>query len=400
MNLPKILTLSLVVSTVCACNSSNIKTAQQIQITAQQVALGITSVPEELSDIYSLELGFNRYTAVIAPNGKAIPILAQYEITDEQMVRARSILEHYLTNYPDSKYGADKSVVANKMANNGARLMLLNGYDDGRNPALELDAQPLYHDEIQVEGGNWYIKQDYEHRDASYEEILHLIHDYGIGVDGYATFYGVLPAYQAEIRQAQRNALTNNLWAANEEFNEWVEELEEENSLTQEYLASVIDSYYGLWGAWDDDNLGMWGGYIAKTRADIYTKDPIGAQLMDNKFFHPYFTYNARIDAEFNGNFSLKFDANKSYTHHAQYLKNITLTGNRPSGVVVNQYDNKVTGNMATNRVIFSGDSSEYKIVKQGDSRVIVEDLIEDRDGVNQVQDIEQLVFTDRVIDI
>ena len=28
----------------------------------------------------------------------------------------------------------------------------------------------------------------------------------------------------------------------------WVAELTQENSLSQEYLAAVIDAYYGLWG--------------------------------------------------------------------------------------------------------------------------------------------------------
>lgn len=401
MNLPKVLTLSVVVSTICACHSSSINAAQPIQISAQQQTLDISAIPDSLSDEFSAELGFNRYTAVMAPNGKAIPIIAQYQITDEQMVRVRSILKHYLTDYPGSRYGADKSAVANKMAENSAILMLLNGYDDGNNPALELNAQPLYHDEIQVEGGDWYIRQDYEHRDASYEEILHLVHDYGIGVDGYDRFYGALPEYQAQIRSAQQNASASKLWGISDESEEWLIELSEENSLSQEYLASVIDSYYGLWGAWSESlSYGMWGEYIAKTRTDIKAKDPMGAQLMNTQFFHPYITYNARISAGFNGDFSLRFDINKPYTHHAQYLKDITLTGNNPSGVVVNQYDNNITGNLATNRVIFSGYVSEYKITKQKDGGVMVEDQIISRDGSNQLQDIEQLVFTDTVVDI
>ena len=73
-------------------------------------------------------------------------------------------------------------------------------------------------------------------------------------------------------------------------------------------MASVIDSYYGLWGAYTGE-YGMWGGYIAKTREDILVKDTQGAELMNNKFFHPYLTYNARIDESFTGEFSLKFNA-------------------------------------------------------------------------------------------
>ena len=40
---------------------------------------------------------------------------------------------------------------------------------------------------------------------------------------------------------------------------DWLEELEREDLLAQEYIASVIDSYYGLWAAWDEDEGGMWG---------------------------------------------------------------------------------------------------------------------------------------------
>ncbi|PID87647.1 hypothetical protein CSB07_00495, partial [Candidatus Gracilibacteria bacterium] len=57
--------------------------------------------------------------------------------------------------------------------------------DDGANKVAEkINAQPLYQNEIQTEGGDWYIKQNYKHRDAAYEEILHFVHDNGIGVDG------------------------------------------------------------------------------------------------------------------------------------------------------------------------------------------------------------------------
>jgi hypothetical protein len=59
---------------------------------------------------------------------------------------------------------------------------------------------------MQVERGSWYINQNYDHRDASYEYTLYFFHDYGIGVDKYETFNGVLPEYQAEVRAAQITA--------------------------------------------------------------------------------------------------------------------------------------------------------------------------------------------------
>jgi hypothetical protein len=359
------------------------------------LALGIENIiPNSLGKEYSNN--FNRYTNVVTPNGGKIHIVAQSNLTDEQIVRARSTLEHFLENYPGSKYGSDKSELANKMSENGAILTLLNGQDDGNNP-VEVNGQALFENEIQVEGHPWYINQEYNnHRDATYEEILHLVHDYGIGIDGHNSFPGAMPEYQSEIREAQKTALSNNLWGIDAE--RWINELIDENSLTQEYLAALIDSYYGLWGAWTDSNThGMWGIYVAKTRDEILTEDPIGAEIMNNKFFHPHLTYNARIDSSFNGNFSLRFDSSKPYTHHSQYLKDITLLGSNDISVSINQLDNNITGNQGINTVIFSGNSSEY-ILNISDNKASVIDKILDRDGINILQNIEKLEFTDQTL--
>ena len=353
-------------------------------------------IPNSLGKEYSNN--FNRYTNVVTPNGGKIHIVAQSNLTDEQIVRARSTLEHFLENYPGSKYGSDKSELANKMSENGAILTLLNGQDDGNNP-VEVNGQALFENEIQVEGHPWYINQEYNnHRDATYEEILHLVHDYGIGIDGHNSFPGAMPEYQSEIREAQKIALSNNLWGIDAE--RWINELIDENSLTQEYLAALIDSYYGLWGAWTDSNThGMWGIYVAKTRDEILKEDSIGAEIMNNKFFHPHLTYNARIDSSFNGNFSLRFDSSKPYTNHSQYLKDITLLGSNDISVSINQLDNNITGNQGINTVIFSGNSSEY-IINISDNKASVIDKISDRDGINILQNIEKLEFKDQTIEL
>jgi len=43
------------------------------------------------------------------------------------------------------------------------------------------------------------------------------------------------------------------------------------------------------------------------------------------------------------------------YTHHSQYLKDITLTGTNDSNIIINQLDNNITGNTGVNTVTFSG---------------------------------------------
>jgi len=403
--------LAILVSTslvACGGSSSDNKAAVEETVTPPATTtpttnpvsndLGISVVPDELKNTYSAALNFDRYTKVDTPNGGAIHIIVQNEIMENQIVRARGILEHYLADFPGSKYGADKSAVANKMAENGAVLLLLNGVDDGTNAGAELDGQPLYYGEMQVEGHSWYITQNYEYRDASFEEILHLVHDYGIGVDQGDEFMGALPEYQADIRAAQVTAVSGKLWAWTAGEASWLAELTAENSLSQEYLASVVDSYYGLWGAYTGE-YGMWGMYIAKNRSDMAEKDSQGAAIMANQFFHPYLTYNARIDASFVGDFSLTFKQSLPYTNHAQYLKDVTLTGDKDSNVVANQFDNNITGNTGVNTVIFSGQAAQYQITNEN-GEVKVQDLQDDRDGMNTLTGIEKLQFSASTIEV
>ena len=384
----------LILLFIFSCSNDN---SENQPIGQANPELGIENIiPSNLGKEYSAN--FNRYTKVVTPNGGKIHIVAQSNLSDEQIVRARSTLEHFLKNYPGSEYGDNKSELANKMAKNGAILTLLNGQDDGNNP-VEVNGQALFENEIQVEGHPWYINQDYNnHRDATYEEILHLVHDYGIGIDGHNSFPGAMPKYQSEIRQAQKNALSTNLWGIGAD--RWINELTDENSLTQEYLAALIDSYYGLWGGWTDSNThGMWGIYVAKTRNEIFLEDPVGGEIMNNKFFHPYLTYNARIDSSFNGVFSLKFDSLKPYTNHSQYLKDITLLGNNDTSVYINQLDNNIIGNKGANTVIFNGNSSEY-IIDITDIEISVTDKVSNRDGVNILKEIEKIKFTDQTIEL
>lgn len=200
--------------------------------------------------------------------------------------------------------------------------------------------------------------------------------------------------------------MANKLWADGERTIEWIKELEEENSLSQEYLASVIDTYYGLWGAWkgetrrgkaEDADRGMWGIYIAKTRDQLESRDLMAFELMNNTFFHPYLTYNARIDKAFAGTFSLKFDSSIPYTHHSRYLKDITLLGDSDTNVRINELDNDITGNAGVNTVILSGKSDEYD-VQSIDDMTRVKDNVEGRDGTIILRGIEHIRFTDETI--
>jgi hypothetical protein len=394
MFMKKLLLVTVLLSCIIGCSTWSWKSIYSVD-----PENGISKVPESMS-LY-VRMYFDRYTSLTAPNGKSVSIIAQTQVSNEQMLRARNILSHYLTNLPGSEYGDDKTAVFNKMADNGAVLCLLNGSDDGKNLTIP-PGQALYQNELPVEGDRWYIENDMTHRDAAFEEILHFVHDNGIGVDGKNSKPGALPDYQSEIRAAQENAVNKSLWPDIKNSSSWYKELETENSLTQEYLAAVIDSYYGLWAGWSDSTnpasstKGMWGEYTAKTRAEIELEDSEGYKLVD-KFFHPYIAVPMNISASFDGTFYMNFDKDIIYTHKSQYLKDIKLTGTNSISVHVNSLDNKIEGNSGTNTIIFSGNQAEYSVKVNSVGGVVVTDLISKRDGVNTLINCEALQFKDSV---
>ena len=346
---------------------------------------------------------YDRLIAFETPDGSMVPLLAQDEVTDEQLLRAYNILDSYLTDVPGTAFGADKAAVANAMAANGAVLILPNGEDDGSNaPEDEAAAigQPLFANEFPIEGSTAYMENDFEQRDAGFEEILHLVHDYGIGTvytDG-----ALKPEYQEEIYAVAFAALNEGRWAITEESVERVEELKEEGSIEQEYLASVIDSYYGLWGAWDEAPGGMWGEYVAKTRDEIAKLDPAGLGVVE-KFFDLHLRYMARIDPAFEGTFSMTFDPAKPYTHKSRYLTNARLLGKKSSNLIGNDQDNVLMGNRGDNVidgrrgkdvVQFQGASTDYEI-RMESGKLVVVDSRDDRDGKTTLRNIDILRFTD-----
>ncbi|KAB0285238.1 hypothetical protein F2P58_22160 [Vibrio fortis] len=392
----KILPLAAVTTAVLlsGCNSSSqSKSTSQptIGLASQVHGILIEAVPSQFSD-YS-KAGYNRYVSVKAPNGKSIHILIMDRLSEYQIVKAVNVMNHYLTPVAGTKYGDkdSKRDIANAMANNGAILKLMNYHDEPRYND-DLDGQPLFEEEIQVEGGDWYVRQDYEdHRDASYEEILHLVHDYGIGVlnapEGGVT---ALPEFQREFNTIQKQALNQSYTPPEDTLKEWQQEV----SVDQEYFAAIIDSYYGLWGAYSGK--GMWDLYSVKTRSDFSTEDP-NAFYITEQIFSPTLTYDAYIADTFTGTFKMRYDATVPYTHHSQYLTKLTLTGSKDTNIELNGHDNRLTGNTGINTVIVHGARSEYHIHDLGEGKIQLNDMLTDRDGMNVLINIEKIQFSDEL---
>lgn len=342
--------------------------------------------------------GFDRYAEVIAPNGEPIRIFAQDEISEAQIIRARNLLRFFLTNVEGSTWGKDKSDVAESMADHMAILLMINGYD-GSGPEVNLPGQYLFDEETPVEGSKWFMKNNYNHRDAAFEEIFHLVHDLGVGT--YVN--GARPDYQADLLAEAEAALDDGRWGipVDPGINQWINELRAENSLAQEYIASVIDSYYGLWGPWDEADGGMWGIYIAKTRDEIATLDPRGAELLE-QFLSPTLTYEIRLDSALDQDFDLNFDESKPYTHKSRYMLNVTLTGSNPMGIIGNEKDNTLRGNTADN--LLDGSSGDDTVVycHPASSYTVTPDstghAVSGPDGTDSLRNIEFIHFADSLL--
>jgi hypothetical protein len=394
------------------------KKPEKEQVTLPEIDIsaspnGIVELPEDVPSVFRDV--FTKYTKIIAPNGKPIHILAQAGWTDDQIKKGRNVLQFILTDYPGSEYGSDKSMIANAMADRKATMVFFNTEPDLREAmrgplsrVTDLSMQDLRANENPAEGIEDYL--NHITRDASFEEIWHLVHDYGIKV--------TQPEMLAEMQKAN-DAAAEKGWRA------WPEDEPQEHP--NEYVGVLIDNYYDLWTVRPKKYEGRdispedvpeghshFGIYFAGSRERMKELDSDGYALIQ-KFFPPYLTYTPELPEYFEGTFSLKFDESLVYTYKSQHLVNVTLTGSNNAGLIGNNFNNILTGNAGNNvfagdggddtidggagndTAVFSGIYSEYKITKIG-ALLTIEDTQPQRDGSDTLTNIEILKFSDKEV--
>ena len=254
---------------------------------------GIVTLPENVPQVFRDV--FVKYTKIYAPNGKPIHILAQDGWTDDQIKKGRNVLEFILTDSSGSEYGNDKSAIANAMADRKATMVFFNTEPDLRKAfrgplrgATDLSMQDLRANENPAEGDEDYM--NHITRDASFEEIWHLVHDNGVKQ--------VLPEMIAEMRKAN-DAAEKKGWRG------WPDDEPDEHP--NEYVGVLIDNYYDLWMVrpklyegrditQEDVPEGQshFGRYFAASRARMKEHDLAGYALMQ-KFFSPFLTYTPEL---------------------------------------------------------------------------------------------------------
>jgi len=373
-------------------------------------ANGIVPFPPGTPDVFADT--FTKYTKLVAPNGKPIHFIVQDAWSDDQILKARNIMEHILTDYPGSRYGDNKAVVANSMGNKKATMTLFNTSAtarDWRRGSTDLFTQSLWATETTAEGTDDYM--NHATRDAAYEEVLHLVQGSGI--------IPTLTEYQAQIKAAEGAATATGWGPPNDQPNEW----------HYEYFAQLLDIYLDLWVVqptkWEGTDLAPGempegtahrGQNQSNSREELMALDPVGFGIVE-QFFHPYLTYTPLMPIDFEGTFSIKLDKSKSYTYKSQHLRNVTLrgennvslTGNRHANVLTGNAgkntlsggggDDRLNGNQGQDTAVFSGTREEYAVTRK-DGYVTVRDTRLNRDGADTLTSIELLQFSDGKVEL
>lgn len=329
---------------------------------------------------------FDKYTSVKAANGKVVHIVAQNGVSDEQIMRARQILS-FFTEEVDGVSNGAKAAMLDAMADAKATLTIFNTEADATAnfPKLENTGyafQDLYATEIFAEGSDDYLNNPSGTRDATLEEVLHLVQQYGIA--------NASPDFMTEIETVAKAAKAEGFWTS-DQMAEW----EAEGSLGLEYFATIVEVYYGMWAHESD---AFYGEYDFNTRTALAAGDPAGLALIE-AFLPEALTYESTLSEDFNGTFSMAFEASESYTNKSQYLTKLTLQGTNNVNIKGNNLDNIIKGNDGENIAIFRGSFTDYNISNEN-GVVVVADNVAGRDGTDTMMGIEKLQFGTQIIDL
>tara|TARA_B100000953_G_scaffold192787_1_gene158745 strand:+ start:304 stop:1533 length:1230 start_codon:yes stop_codon:yes gene_type:complete len=360
---------------------------------------GIVSMPKNVDKIFN---DFDRYTKILAPNGKPIHIVVESGYSDRQVIYARKILVNHLTNLPGTKYGHDKTTIANAIANNQSILFLFKDtktfqgwFRSIERKGFEVNGQDLRAYETILEGTDGYMAQKNPTRDASYEEIMHFVQQWGIEQ--------AHPTLSQDLFDAFWDARAKNIYLL--DYDE-----------THEYFICGFEAYYDMW-AHDPENDGTRENeYIPISNASLKVYDPKMYNIVE-EYMGKHWLYMAEVVDEFDGTFSLLKEEQKTYTNKSQYLRKAALTGNNNNDLTGNKFDNSLFGNSGNNNIkplggfdivdggpgddtaIFMGKKSEY-ILRNQDGRIIVDDINYWRDGQNILINMEKLKFLDKTINV
>jgi hypothetical protein len=206
---------------------------------------------------------FSKYTYLVAPNGGRIEIFGTSGVSNMQMLYARNVLNLYLTSEGVLYKSKHKEIIANSLANKKAALSFWDNQKQAEENLGKLEFegysfQDLYATES-IGSGN---------RDASYEEILHLVHNFGIAP--------TLFKYQDRLQKANDAAIKKGIWHPGRDTDDLPKA-----DYDDEYFAALMDCYLGLW---EGKGGTMGGEFSPSSQKELKLNDPAGYQLIKDLF--------------------------------------------------------------------------------------------------------------------
>ena len=221
-----------------------------------------------------------------------------------------------------------------------------------------------------------------------------------------------MPSFLSAIDSAMVHAISNEIYFPLSELSF--------NQQRLKYATLGLEIYYGHWAHNNENELVGNSEYIYNNRNTLEDGDPLLYAIIDG-FFEENLSCKAHLNQSFSDTFRLNFDTNFTYTNKSQYINNVNLSGTEGSSIFANHNDNSLLGNSGDNtffgyggddsingdsgidKVLYQGTLSEYIIVPMGeevDSIFRVIDLVNNRDGMDHLIEIEEVVFDNEVFNI
>lgn len=407
--------------TLAACSDSDSSTAPPINQpppTPQQTlsAIVTTGAPDGIVDLPATVPAvvtdvFARYSQVTTANGRRIHFLAQTGVGDALHFRARRVLEQHLADVPLSMHGANKAALRDELSAAQATFVIFRDAASADPAAAGVPAfaaafpgygQLVATDSI-LEGTPEYMAAS-----PALDTTLSATGRFVVSAGGAS-----LAAFRADLATRTADAQAGAIYVP----------APTSQDVTGDFLARTLEVYYGIWGhdPLGNGRAGVEDLYSFGDRLAMSASDPATLTLLES-FFAPFHTYPAFLPDGFNSTFATAFDVATPYTHRSRYLARVGLRGAAGARIEGNDLDGLYQGSTGDDeflggagddlieggstldfdRAFFAGASTEYLISPSpfGGGATQVLDTIPNRDGVDQVRFVEQLVFSDLTIDL
>lgn len=355
---------------------------------------GIVRLPVD-TDLRILQV-FQNGTIVRTPAGRPMHMLIQRGVGPLEVMQARNAIEEVLAPVPGSRYGEDKTKIAEAIADAGAVFMLFRdersipNWRPGSLAGTKLGGMALLADQIEFAGD-----PPGKTPDTSLSAAVRYVYEFGI--------VEAMPDYADRVEAALDAALARGVVAKS-----LVEQFERTQAASI-YLATAVEVYYDMWA---EEPTGIARKfYGCATREQLSLRDPEVMALIEG-FFAPDRPGMTLISPALDGSFSMAPEPGHRGWLADSHLTNATMTGSRDGSIVGNARDNRLIGNdgdntftgaggddtieggLGSDLAVYRGPIGQYHVERDSDTIYVI-DLVDDRDGSDVLTGVERLRFKD-----